>query len=117
MPPFTEQLLEVLEAILCQASAQSVDQYALFSSTFGTKEDLDFLLQLSAQMAGSKTVTSILTHLTRVIPFLTFVNDNKMDALIEYFRQSLDFSQYDIEHNGEQVNREWILFILLFINL
>jgi hypothetical protein len=40
-----------------------------------------------------------------------------MDALIEYFRQSLDFSQYDIEHNGEQVNREWILFILLFINL
>lgn len=68
-------------------------------------------------MAGSKTVTSILTHLTRVIPFLTFVNDNKMDALIEYFRQSLDFSQYDMEHNGEQVNREGILFILLFINL
>ena len=103
MPPFTEQLLEVMEAILCQASAQSVEQYALFSSTFGTKEDLDFLLQLSAQMAGSKTITSILTHLTRVIPFLTFVNDAKMDALIEHFRQSLEFSQYDSEHSAEQV--------------
>jgi hypothetical protein len=114
MPPFTEQLLEVMEAILCQASAQNVDEYALFSSTFGTKEDLDFLLQLSAQMAGSKTVSSILTHLTRVIPFLTFVNDTKMDALIEYFRQSLDFSQYDTEHNAEQVKHEYCFFFVLF---
>ena len=103
MPPFTEQLLEVMEAILCQASDQSVEHYARFSSTFGTKEDLDFLLQLSAQMAGSKTTTSILTHLTRVMPFLTFVNDTKMDALIEHFRQSLDFNQYDAEHTQEQV--------------
>lgn len=95
-----------MEAILCQASAQNVDQYALFSSTFGTKEDLEFLLQLSAQMAGSKTISSILTHLTRVIPFLTFVNDTKMDALIEYFRPSLEFSQYDTEHNAEQVKHE-----------
>lgn len=113
MPPFTEQLLEVMEAILCQASAQSVDQYALFSSTFGTKEDLDFLLQLSAQMAGSKTVTSLLTHLTRVIPFLTFVNNTKMDVLIEYFRQSLDFNQYDREHSTEQVRRSKIDLIEL----
>lgn len=103
MPPFTEQLLEVMEAILCQASDQSVEHYARFSSTFGTKEDLDFLLQLSAQMAGSKTTTSILTHLTRVMPFLTFVNDTKMDALIEHFRQSLDFNQYDAEHTQDQV--------------
>lgn len=121
MPPFTEQLLEVMEAILCQASAQSVDQYALFSSTFGTKEDLDFLLQFSAQMAGSKSTSSILTHLTRVIPFLTFVNDTKMDALIEHFRQSLDFSQYDADHNAEQVRSLKSLFVsntffLLFYN-
>ena len=92
-----------MEAILSQASTQSVEQYALFSSTFGTKEDLDFLLQLSAQMAGSKSCSNILTHLTRVIPFLTFVNDAKMDALIEHFRQSLDFNQYDAEHATEQV--------------
>lgn len=102
-PPFTEQLLEVMEAILCQASGQSVEDYARFSSTFGTKEDLDFLLQLSAQMAGSKTTTNILTRLTRVIPFLTFVNDVKMDVMIEHFRQSLEFSQYDTEHSSEQV--------------
>ena len=103
MPLFTEQLLEVTEAILCQASTQSVDDYAKFSSTFGAKEDLDFLLQLSAQLAGSKTSPNILTHLTRVIPFLTFVNDAKMDALIQHFRQSLEFSQYDAEHDPEQV--------------
>ena len=105
MPPFTEQLLEVMETILCQASDQSVENYARFSSTFGTKEDLDFLLLLSAQMAGSKTTTSILTHLTRVIPFLTFVNDAKMDALIEHFRESLDFSRYDVEHEQDQVRQ------------
>ena len=103
MPPFTEQLLEVTEAVLRQASSQSVEDYARFSSTFGTKEDLDFLLQLSAQLAGSKTVSNILTHLTRVIPFLTFVNNAKMDALIEHFRDSLDFSRYDSEHSQEQV--------------
>lgn len=105
MPQFTEQLLEVMEAILCQASTQSVEQYAAFSSTFGTKEDLDFLLQLSAQLAGSKTSGNILTRLTRVIPFLTFVNDAKMDALIEHFRQSLNFSQYDTEHSQDQVKK------------
>lgn len=112
MPPYTEQLLEVMEAVLRQASTQSVENYAQFSSTFGTKEDLDFLLQLSAQMAGSKTTTSILAHLTRVIPFLTFVNDAKMDALIEHFRQSLDFSLFDTEHSSEQV-RLLLAFILI----
>lgn len=95
----------MLEAILCQASAQSVENYATFSSTFGTKEDLDFLLQVSAQMAGCKAPASanILGRLTRVIPFLAFVNDAKMDAFIEYFRQSLQFTQYDLQHSQEQV--------------
>ena len=93
-----------MESILCQASVQSVENYATFSSTFGTKEDLDFLLQVSAQMAGSKIASSnILGRLTRVIPFLAFVNDAKMDAFIENFRQSLQFTQYDLQHSQEQV--------------
>jgi hypothetical protein len=120
MPPFTEQLLQVMEAILCRTSAQSVEQYALFSSTFGTKGDLDFLLQLSAQMAGTSSITSSVTHLTRVIPFLTFVNDAKMDALIEHFRQSSDFSQYDTEHSAEHVHimpSNWSCFVRLHLAL
>ena len=44
---------QVMEAILSQASHRSVDEYAQFSSTFGAKEDLDFLLQLSAQLAAT----------------------------------------------------------------
>ena len=62
-----------MEAILSQASTQSVEQYALFSSTFCAKEDLDFLLQLFAQIAGSMSFSNILTHLTRVIPFFDFL--------------------------------------------
>ena len=109
-----------MEAILCQASMQSVEKYAKFSSTFGTKEDLDFLLQVSAQLAGSKTASNLLGRLTRVIPFLAFVNDAKMDALIEHFRQSLDFTQYDSQHSPEQVmfNNNYLhvfnLFYVLF---
>ena len=47
----------------------------------------------------------ILTHLTRVIPFLTFGNDAKMDALIEHFGDSLDFGRYDAEHGAEQATK------------
>uniref|UniRef100_T1IY63 UBR-type domain-containing protein n=1 Tax=Strigamia maritima TaxID=126957 RepID=T1IY63_STRMM len=99
-PTLTEQLLQVMETILVEASIQSPDKFSDFAETCGSLEDVHYLLQQIGTPAVRQN-PGVQERLLRVLPFLTLGSFEKMHALVNYFKPSLNFNRYDFEHTTE----------------
>uniref|UniRef100_A0A0P4VZ39 E3 ubiquitin ligase UBR4 C-terminal domain-containing protein n=1 Tax=Scylla olivacea TaxID=85551 RepID=A0A0P4VZ39_SCYOL len=95
----TEQLLQVLEAVLVEAYSMSATSYTEFVETCGTLEDIHLLLNYVA--TSSRTNAQVRQRLMRVLPFLVFCHKEKMELLVGHFRPVLDFEKFDDEHSPE----------------
>lgn len=95
-----EQLLALLECILSEASKLP----NLISSGADT-EQLQFLLD-NIKCSFVRTNSNLLEALMRIIPFLSFGDESKMKALIEYFKPY--YSNFDKYDNGGQSNEDTI---------
>ncbi len=88
----TEQVLVVLETVLHEASQQSPEVYREFSSQSGDRSQLLLLLdRINSPFVRANGV--VLQALMRLIPFLAFGDEEKMDALIDHFRPYLNFDR------------------------
>ncbi|XP_052222057.1 E3 ubiquitin-protein ligase UBR4-like isoform X2 [Dreissena polymorpha] len=97
----TEQILQIMETILLEASSQSTDKYTEFSKLCGDQAQLMMLLErINSPFVRSNT--SVLQALMRLIPFLAFGEEDKMLTLINHFKPYLDFSKFDEEHTQDE---------------
>ncbi|WAR30664.1 UBR4-like protein [Mya arenaria] len=105
----TEQILQIMETILMEASSQSTETYTEFSKLCGDKAQLMLLLErINSPFVRSNT--SVLQALMRLIPFLAFGEEDKMLTLINHFKPYLDFSKhvvtiycrFDAEHTQDE---------------
>ncbi|XP_067662559.1 E3 ubiquitin-protein ligase UBR4-like [Haliotis asinina] len=97
----TEQILQILEVILLEASQQTPEQYTEFSKLCGDKEQLMMLLgRINSPFVRANN--NVLQALMRLIPFLAFGEDDKMMALLNHFKQYLDFNKFDFEHSQDE---------------
>ncbi len=87
-----EQLLNIMELILSEASKQPADIYNEFSSLCGDTEQLEFLLN-NINGTFVRSHPNLLQALMRLIPFLSFGDEKKMKSLISYF--STYFSNFE----------------------
>ncbi|XP_054720473.1 E3 ubiquitin-protein ligase UBR4-like [Uloborus diversus] len=90
-PTVVEQLLQIMETILVEASAGSP------SESCGDREDIVHLLS-SVGVAPMKNFPNLLPLLMRVVPFLAYGSQEKMESLIDYFKPYLNFNKFDYEH-------------------
>ncbi|XP_060573171.1 E3 ubiquitin-protein ligase UBR4-like [Ruditapes philippinarum] len=97
----TEQILQIMETILLEASSQSTDKYTEFSKLCGDKAQLMMLLE-RINSAFVRSNTSVLQALMRLIPFLAFGEEDKMLTLINHFKPYLDFNKFDAEHTHDE---------------
>ncbi|XP_036368081.1 E3 ubiquitin-protein ligase UBR4 isoform X5 [Octopus sinensis] len=102
----TEQVLQIMEVILMEASCQPTDEYKKFSKLCGDKDQLMLLLdRINSPFVRANS--SVLQALMKLIPFLAFGDEDKMLALINHFKPYLDFNKFDFEHNqDEQIHLE-----------
>jgi len=97
----TEQILQIMETILLEASSMPHDIHKEFSKLCGDKEQLIMLLdRINSPFVRSNA--SVLQALMRLIPFLAFGDYDKMQALVNHFRTYLDFNKYDFEHTQDE---------------
>ncbi len=87
-----EQLLNIMECILSEASKQPADVYNEFSSLCGDTEQLEFLLN-NIKCTFVRSHPKLLQGLMKLIPFLSFGDEKKMQSLISYF--STYYSNFD----------------------
>ena len=90
----TEQILQIMEVILLEASSHlPPDVYREFSQSCGDKDQLMMLLdRINSPFVRSNP--SVLQALMRLIPFLAYGDDHKMMALINHFKPYLQFERY-----------------------
>lgn len=94
-----DQILEILETILREATKQSRAVFQDFSSnTCGTIEDVKFLM--NAALVLCSRLSHVSHKIVQVLPFLTLGDRDKMSAFIDYFKPSIDFDQFDQEHSA-----------------
>lgn len=94
-----DQLLDILEEILREASRQSKQYSSKFClETCGTVDDIKFLLN-SAQALYIR-LSHVSHKIIQVLPLLTMGNREKMSALIDCFRPSIDFDLFDQKHSA-----------------
>ncbi|KAI0242917.1 E3 ubiquitin-protein ligase UBR4 [Lamellibrachia satsuma] len=97
----TEQILQVMETILQEASEQPPELYKEFSKLCSDKEQLMVLLdRINSPFVRSNA--SVLQALMRLIPFLAFGEQTKMQTLVNHFQPYLDFNRFDSEHNHDE---------------
>ncbi|KAL5011609.1 hypothetical protein ScPMuIL_010160, partial [Solemya velum] len=97
----TEQILQIMEVILLEASSQSLEQYSEFSKLCGDKDQLMMLLgRINSPFVRANA--SVLQGLMRLIPFLAFGEEDKMLALINHFKPYLQFDKFDEEHTQDE---------------
>jgi len=98
----TEQILQIMETILLEASNQPPELYEEFSKMCGFREQLLMLLdRINSPFVRANT--GILQALMRLIPFLAFGDHEKMLALINHFKPYLDFNKLDMEHTQDDL--------------
>ena len=105
---FAEELLNILETILSEATKQPTDVFTKFSVLCGDTEQLEFLLD---KIKGRfvRMHSNLLEALMRIIPFLSFGDENKMKALIAYFKPYYsNFDRYDGYSTSNLNNEETI---------
>ncbi|KAK7478490.1 hypothetical protein BaRGS_00030249, partial [Batillaria attramentaria] len=99
----TEQVLNILETILLEASEQPPEQYSEFSKLCGDRDQLKLLLdRINSPFVQS--TPSVRQALMRLIPFLAFGDVDKMLVLINHFLPYLDFDKFDKEQGQDEQN-------------
>ena len=97
----TEQVLQIMEVILLEASNQPTEMLQEFSKLCGDKGQLLLLLdRINSPFVRSNN--SVLQELMRLIPFMAFGDEEKMTALINHFKPYLDFAKFDVEHSSDE---------------
>ncbi|XP_059140958.1 E3 ubiquitin-protein ligase UBR4-like isoform X2 [Physella acuta] len=97
----TEQMLHIMEVVLLEASEQSPEKYREFSKQCGDKEQLLMMLdRINSTFVRSNP--AVLQALMRLIPFLAFGEDVKMEALLTHFKPYLQFDKFDEEHSQDE---------------
>ena len=95
-----EMILEIMERLLAEASEKnSIETYCQFASNCVTRDDIKNLLKHAVRL---KSGTSLHTRLMRVLPFLTYANDDKMELIVSHFTEVLEFSKFDQEHGNDE---------------
>ncbi len=112
-----EKLINIMEIILSEASKQPPHIYNEFSSLCGDTEQLEFLLS-NIKSNFVKTHSNLLQALMKIIPFLSFGDDNKMKLLISYFSPYYsnfdDFDQISSLNSTNNTNNEYLLHLECF---
>ncbi|XP_064650064.1 E3 ubiquitin-protein ligase UBR4-like isoform X3 [Lineus longissimus] len=113
----TEQILQCMETILIEASQASPEEYREFSKLCGDCDQLMILLdRINSTFVRSNS--SVLQGLMRLIPFLAFGDQVKMQTLIKHFMPYLDFEKFDSEHSlDEEVHLDCFCVIAAGIEL
>lgn len=75
-PNVLEQLLSIMETILCEASQHGDAEFDAFATTCGTEHNIRSLLQASLTSPNAKS-QNVRGQLMRVIPFLTLGDPKK----------------------------------------
>lgn len=97
----TERVLQIVEVVLLEASEQPPEKYREFSKQCGDKEQLLMMLdRINSPFVRSNP--SVLGALMRLIPFLAFGEDDKMEALLSHFKPYLQFDKFDEEHSQDE---------------
>ncbi|GAB6031468.1 hypothetical protein CHUAL_009237 [Chamberlinius hualienensis] len=96
---FIEQLLQIMEDILLEASNLSPNDYIAFSQAGENESDISLLLG-KLGLPIIRNCTPLLVRFMRVIPFLVFANQSKMQLFVDYFKPCSDFNSFDIERNS-----------------
>ncbi|GFN91871.1 E3 ubiquitin-protein ligase ubr4 [Plakobranchus ocellatus] len=97
----TERMLQIVEVVLLEASEQPPEKYREFSKQCGDKEQLLMMLdRINSPFVRSNP--SVLSALMRLIPFLAFGEDDKMEALLSHFKAYLQFDKFDEEHSQDE---------------
>uniref|UniRef100_A0A2C9K8S7 UBR-type domain-containing protein n=1 Tax=Biomphalaria glabrata TaxID=6526 RepID=A0A2C9K8S7_BIOGL len=97
----TEQMLHIMEVVLLEASEQPPEKYTEFSKQCGDKEQLLMMLdRINSPFVRSNP--TVLQALMRLIPFLAFGEDDKMEALLSHFKPYLQFDKFDEEHSQDE---------------
>ncbi|RUS88506.1 hypothetical protein EGW08_003764 [Elysia chlorotica] len=97
----TERMLQIVEVVLLEASDQPPEKYREFSKQCGDKEQLLMMLdRINSPFVRSNP--SVLGALMRLIPFLAFGEDDKMEALLSHFKAYLQFDKFDEEHSQDE---------------
>jgi hypothetical protein len=99
-----EQLLNIMELILTEASKQPADVYNEFSALCGDTEQLEFLLN-NIKCNFVRSHPNLLEALMRLVPFLSFGDEKKMKSLISYFSAYYStFDEFDRINLAAQTN-------------
>ncbi|CAD6222096.1 GSCOCG00011717001-RA-CDS, partial [Cotesia congregata] len=107
----TEQLLDIMETILTNATSQSLKSFKEFSKTLGGPEHIEALLSCT-QSSAVRQSTNVLIHLARVLATLTYGNQDKMNILYNYFKPVLNFYEFDYEHTAEDEQKLELFCVL-----
>ena len=99
-PSLSEQVLQIMEKLFVEATIKqnTIEVYRNFASDGVKKEDIQVLLEHAVNL---KAGTSLHQSLLRVLPFLTYANEEKMALVIKHFEDVLDFSKFDDHHAVE----------------
>lgn len=100
-PDILQQLLTLIEVICVEASNESTTLYNSFSEDCGGTLDILFLLSAVDTISAIKNNQTVLHLLMRVLSFLTLGNMEKMQCILDHFRNSLNFKKFDFDHTQE----------------
>ena len=100
-PCLSEQVLQIMEKLLVEATIKqnTIEIYCNFASNGVAKEDIQELLEHAVNL---KAGTALHQSLLRVLPFLTYANDDKMALVINHFEDILDFNNFNFCHGPDE---------------
>lgn len=93
-----ENLLEIMNTILTKAASDSLDLFLRLSLTFGGVEYVRSLLNYASTRSVRFNSSMMQIHLAKVLAALVYGNDIKMAHLCDYFKQVLDFNEFEKKH-------------------
>ncbi|KAF7280363.1 hypothetical protein GWI33_006135 [Rhynchophorus ferrugineus] len=105
----TEQLLDIMETLMSKATSKPFSTFEKLSITFGGPEYVKSLLAFTVH-PSVKNNSSVLSHLTRILAALVYGNKDKMEILLNHFKNILEFNRYDFEHTTEDQQKLELFF-------
>ena len=97
-PSLSELILETMERLLSEATKYEMESYCSFASNCVEISDIRTLLEHAVNL---KAGTALHQRLLRVLPFMTYGNDEKMALIINHFDDVLDFSKFDADRSSD----------------
>lgn len=89
-----------METILSHATSESLENFLVFSQTFGGPEYIESLLSCTTS-SSVRNNQSVIIHLTRVLAALVYGNSERMKLLCDHFNSVLDFNKFDYGHTSD----------------